>query len=83
MTIPAYAEELGQRLPSADEKAVAAQLRKVLAAHMEHGGRRLRVLRRGCKGPRRTGADPSDFKAPHRGAPAYQHRRCGHARSRQ
>lgn len=51
MTIPAYAEELGQRLPSADEKAVAAQLRKVLAAHMEHGGRRLRVLEEGARAP--------------------------------
>jgi len=43
MTLPAYAEELGQRLPSADEKAVANQLREVLAAQMQHGGR-LRVF---------------------------------------
>jgi excisionase family DNA binding protein len=50
MTLPAYAEELGQRLPSADEKAIAAQLRTVLAAHMEHGGK-LRVLEEGARAP--------------------------------
>ena len=32
MTLPAYAEELGGRLPSADERAAANQLRQVLAA---------------------------------------------------
>jgi excisionase family DNA binding protein len=41
MTLPAYAEEL--RLPSADERAVANQLREVLAVQMQHGGR-LRVF---------------------------------------
>lgn len=50
MTLPAYAEELGQRLPSADEKAVANQLRRLLAAHMEHGGK-LRVFEEGAKSP--------------------------------
>ena len=50
MTLPAYTEELGQRLPSADEKAVANQLRRLLAAHMEHGGK-LRVFEEGAKSP--------------------------------
>jgi excisionase family DNA binding protein len=39
MTIPAYAEELGGRLPSADEKAAANQLRKILAAQMADGAK--------------------------------------------
>jgi excisionase family DNA binding protein len=43
MTLPAHAEELGKRLPSADEKATANRLREVLAAQMEHGAT-LRVL---------------------------------------
>lgn len=33
MTLPAYAVELGGRLPSDSEKAAANQLRKILAAH--------------------------------------------------
>ena len=49
-TLPAFAEELGQRLPSADEKAVANQLRTLLAAHIDHGGK-LRVLEEGRKSP--------------------------------
>jgi len=40
--MPAYAEELGGRLPSADEKAAANQLRKILAARMADGAK-LRV----------------------------------------
>ena len=32
MTMPAFAKELGDRLPSADERAAANQLRKILAA---------------------------------------------------
>ncbi len=32
MTTPAFAQELGDRLPSADERAAANQLRKILAA---------------------------------------------------
>lgn len=32
MTLPAYAEELGGRLPSADERAAANRLRQILAA---------------------------------------------------
>ena len=39
MTMPAYAEELGARLPSANEKAAANQLRQILAADTK-----LRVL---------------------------------------
>lgn len=33
MTIPAFAEELGCRLPSAMERAAANQLRRILASH--------------------------------------------------
>jgi excisionase family DNA binding protein len=43
MTIPAFAEELGGRLPSASEKAAANQLRKIIAAHAADGAV-LRVL---------------------------------------
>lgn len=43
MTMPAFAEELGGRLPSASEKAAANQLRKVIAAHAG-GDAKLRVL---------------------------------------
>jgi excisionase family DNA binding protein len=39
MTILAYAEELGARLPSPDEKAAANQLRKILAAQMTDGAK--------------------------------------------
>jgi excisionase family DNA binding protein len=42
MTLPAYAEEFGGRLPSADEKAAANQLRRILAAQM-NGGAKLRL----------------------------------------
>lgn len=43
MTLPAFAEELGGRLPSASEKAAANQLRKIIAAHT-NGDAKLRVL---------------------------------------
>lgn len=43
MTMPAFAEELGGRLPSASEKAAANQLRKIIAAHAG-GDAKLRVL---------------------------------------
>ena len=33
MTMPAYAQELGGRLPSESEKAAANHLRRILAAH--------------------------------------------------
>src|SRR5580704_7669062 len=39
MTIPAFAKELDSRLPSADEKAVANQLRRILAAQMSVGAK--------------------------------------------
>ena len=32
MTVPAYAKQLGERLPSADERAAANQLRRILAS---------------------------------------------------
>lgn len=43
MTMPAFAEELGSRLPSANEKAAANQLRQILAAQAS-GDATLRVL---------------------------------------
>jgi excisionase family DNA binding protein len=43
MTLPATAEELGGRLPSASEKAAANQLRQIIAAHAA-GDAVLRVL---------------------------------------
>ncbi|QDZ06399.1 helix-turn-helix domain-containing protein [Sphingomonas panacisoli] len=43
MTLPAFAEELGARLPSASEQAAANQLRQIIAAHAT-GGTTLRVL---------------------------------------
>ncbi|MCO5962526.1 PIN domain-containing protein [Sinorhizobium meliloti] len=43
MTVPAAAQELGGRLPSASEKAAANHLRKILAAHAT-GDAKLRVL---------------------------------------
>lgn len=43
MTMPAFAEELGARLPSASEKAAANQLRQIIAAHAA-GDAKLRVL---------------------------------------
>ncbi|HEX2524845.1 MAG TPA: helix-turn-helix domain-containing protein [Geminicoccus sp.] len=43
MTMPAFAEELGGRLPSAMERAAANQLRTILAAQAA-GNAKLRVL---------------------------------------
>lgn len=43
MTMPAYAQEIGSRLPSASEKAAANQLRQIIAAHAD-GDATLRVL---------------------------------------
>jgi excisionase family DNA binding protein len=39
MTIPAHAQALGGRLPSADERIAANQLRKILAAQMASGAK--------------------------------------------
>jgi excisionase family DNA binding protein len=45
MTLPASAERLGDRLPSAGERDAANQLRQVLAAQATGGaGRKLRIL---------------------------------------
>jgi excisionase family DNA binding protein len=45
MTLPAFAEPFGDRLPSADERAAANQLRQILASQAAGDGRRsLRVL---------------------------------------
>jgi excisionase family DNA binding protein len=46
MTLPAHSEELGRRLPSAHEKAIANRLREILAAQMEHSGK-ISVLEKG------------------------------------
>jgi excisionase family DNA binding protein len=58
MTLPATAEELGKRLPSADERAVANRLREIIAAQMESGAR-LRVLEDGKKTPAELILTPS------------------------
>jgi excisionase family DNA binding protein len=50
MTMPAFAEELGGRLPSASEVAAANQLRKILAAHVADNAK-LRVLDEQTKQP--------------------------------
>ncbi|SFJ77892.1 DNA binding domain-containing protein, excisionase family [Bosea sp. OK403] len=50
MTIPASAEKIGGRLPSASEKAAANQLRKVLASHAA-GDAKLRVLAKDDRKP--------------------------------
>jgi excisionase family DNA binding protein len=44
MTMPAKAEPLGRRLPSADERAAANHLRKILAAHASGQDTKLRVF---------------------------------------
>jgi excisionase family DNA binding protein len=50
MTLPAFAEELGERLPSASEKEAANQLRTILAAHAA-GNAKLRLLEEQSKQP--------------------------------
>lgn len=50
MTMPAFAEGLGGRLPSASEKASANQLRKILAAHAT-GDAKLSVIVEETKQP--------------------------------
>jgi excisionase family DNA binding protein len=50
MTLPAFAEELGGRLPSAGERAAANQLRQILAAQASgEAEQTLRVLTDGNK----------------------------------
>lgn len=43
MTLPAFAEPLGERLPSKDERIAANQLRRIIAAHSD-GDASLKVL---------------------------------------
>jgi len=43
MIMPAFAEELGGRLPSAHERAAANQLRRILASHAS-GDSKLRII---------------------------------------
>lgn len=50
MTMPAYAQELGGRLPSEGEQAAANQLRKLLAAQVA-GDAKLRVLDKETRQP--------------------------------
>ncbi|WP_296097184.1 helix-turn-helix domain-containing protein [uncultured Agrobacterium sp.] len=59
MTIPASAQELGGRLPSAREKASANQLRKVLAAHAT--GTKLRLLDDATREPVKVTLTPAVF----------------------
>ena len=41
MTMPSTAQKIGDRLPSADERASANQLRKILASHLSEGGNQI------------------------------------------
>jgi excisionase family DNA binding protein len=43
MTLPAHSIAIGSRLPSADEKAIANQLRRILAAQMTDEGAKIRL----------------------------------------
>jgi excisionase family DNA binding protein len=43
MTLPAHSVAIGDRLPSADERALANQLRRILAAQMTDEGAKIRV----------------------------------------
>ena len=58
MTMPAFSEELGGRLPSAHEKAAANQLRKIIAAHAA-GDTKLRVLDDEAKAPSEVTLTPA------------------------
>jgi len=58
MTMPAFAEGLGGRLPSASEKAAANHLRKILAAHVT-GDAKLRVLDEETKQPAEITLSPA------------------------
>lgn len=44
MTMPAYAMELGTRLPSGNERQAAKQLRQIIASGVTDDGRKLKVL---------------------------------------
>lgn len=58
MTMPAFAEGLGGRLPSESEKAAANQLRKILATHAT-GEAKLRVLSENAKQPSEITLSPA------------------------
>lgn len=58
MTIPAFAEGLGGRLPSDSEKAAANHLRRILAAHAP-GDAKLRVLDEETKQPAEITLSPA------------------------
>ncbi|ABD89947.1 helix-turn-helix domain-containing protein [Rhodopseudomonas palustris] len=58
MTMPAFAEGLGGRLPSENEKAAANQLRKILATHAT-GDAKLRVLSENAKQPSEITLSPA------------------------
>jgi excisionase family DNA binding protein len=58
MTMPAYAEELGGRLPSESEKAAANQLRQILASHST-GDAKLRVIDEQTKQPAEITLSPA------------------------
>lgn len=58
MTVPAFAEGLGGRLPSDSEKAAANQLRRILAAHVT-GDTKLRVLDKETKQPAEITLSPA------------------------
>lgn len=47
MTLPAYAEEIGARLPSADERAIANSLRQILASSAKTGAQVSLIPERG------------------------------------
>lgn len=58
MTMPAFAQELGGRLPSPSDKAAANQLRKILASQVA-GDAKLRVLDEKTKGPSEVTLTPA------------------------
>ena len=58
MTVPAYAEELGGRLPSEAEKTAANQLRTILASHAT-GDAKLRVIDEKTKQPTEVTLSPA------------------------
>lgn len=59
MTMPASARALGNRLPSADERAAATQLRKVVAATAGDENPRLRFIDPGSNTPAEIILSPS------------------------
>jgi hypothetical protein len=64
MTIPAFAEELGGRLPSALERTAANQLRRILASHAT-GETTLRIIDDQTKEPSEITLTPGLSKLLH------------------